>query len=266
MDRITWWREWSEDIAARPEAERPGLGAVPPIPSHLVELLDDVETRFQALRTAPGWPDPHAQPGAGAPGSQPAEAEYGHTSDPARYRLLHERGMAWADTLLARGLATATLTDARWRHDTDPLQQGRSLRLASRAAGALDLFLRERQVDLDQSDASAPLPILEIGIAHHVDAELDVDGSVDVEQIARLPECGCDACDDGSESYLQVIDERLLAVVDGSVDVTIQGDGYRLAGAEGGEGTRTPSGSSVPRSLHGPPWHPEWPTRAPLSD
>ena len=35
--------------------------------------------------------------------------------------------------------------------------------------------------------------------------------------LTMLPECGCDACDDGSDYYLRELDEHILAVVIGEL-------------------------------------------------
>jgi hypothetical protein len=140
----------------------------------------------------PSWPDPH-------PGGAPAhDEEYSRVTDPERYRVVPARGRAWAARL-------AELPGVR----VEPVDHG--VRLTSSRPETLPLLLLERDM---WPDGRQTWPaVLWISV---VRPEIVVD---------RQPDCGCDACDSGSEDLLTAVDRAVGAVVGGPF-VALRGAGW----------------------------------------
>lgn len=166
-------------------------------------LLEAVDRAFAVTgRDTPPWPDPHPDRAA------PAEEEYSRLLDPGKYLILAARAEAWAQALTGTGLAVRhdpPVADVRWEPaqgdgPVPPLHEPtRAIRLDPQQPGAWPLLLCLGAIQ---------------GVADGVVA-VGVDDPV--RRLASLPDCGCDACDDGSESLLQVLDEWLVGVVTGGV-------------------------------------------------
>ncbi|WP_420865007.1 DUF6226 family protein [Brachybacterium paraconglomeratum] len=45
--------------------------------------------------------------------------------------------------------------------------------------------------------------------------------------VETIPDCGCDACDSGSRNLLELLDQVILSIVDGSYEALISPDGRR---------------------------------------
>jgi hypothetical protein len=158
-------------------------------------LLTDVAAAFAVTGAGtPPWPDPHED-------GEVRDAEYERCTDPAKYRVLAARVEAWTQVLRERGLAGRDLLPGPagqlWRGAPDAeLTEVRRLRPAA-GEGAVPLLFGFGAID------GVPRTSLTVGA-----------GEPAVE-VALLPDCGCDACDDGSEPLLEVLDETVLAVVTG---------------------------------------------------
>lgn len=133
----------------------------------------------------PSWPDPH--PGL----ARPREEEYSRLTDPERYRIVHARARTWARVLVDALDVVA-----------DHLPGG--VRLACRTDGTAPLLLMLDEVEL---------PVLRLCVAD------------ESWVLAQLPDCGCDACDDGSAGLLRAIDEMVTGYVAGPA-VLMRGDGW----------------------------------------
>lgn len=170
-------------------------------------LQAEVDERY-AARGLPGWPDPH--PG----GTEPRPEEYSHLTAPERYRILHERARAWADVLaslpgvraevLGAGRVGAPTPRALDRYD-------RGVLLRCDRPGTLPLLLLERDAPvIDPDPALGPDPTIAVlGMAV---ADPDT-------VIEALPDCGCDACDPGSQHLLDTVDDAVAHVVGGPMAV-----------------------------------------------
>lgn len=155
----------------------------------------------------PSWPDPH--PGR----TEPAEDEYSRVTDPERYRVVHARAHAWTDHLgTLDAVDVDTLAPVPGAREGRPGSFDRGVRLSSRRPGTLSLLLLERDV---------PHPVLHIGVVRP-EVVLEV-----------LPDCGCDACDSGSEDLLGAIDDTISRVVGGPF-VVLQGRGWHARWHPGG--------------------------------
>jgi hypothetical protein len=141
--------------------------------------------------TTPPWPDPHPDL------RSPREEEYSRCLDPAKYRIVAARVEAWVQTLTGLGLAVVEETPdpkAGWQ-DPPRVKVDRAIWLRQVRAGAIPLLVGFRALD------GAPDAIVTVGVGEPA------------VQLTRLPFCGCDACDDGSDYLLRELDKHILAVV-----------------------------------------------------
>lgn len=186
----------------------------------LGELRAQVAASYDRLGM-PSWPNPH--PGM----ASPLEDEYSRVTEPERYRIVHARARVWAETLgdvlrvAVQPLAPAPLDD---EGHLGPFDRG--VRLTSPRPGTLPLLLLER--DGRWRGVEASVAVLHISV---------VRPEVAVEMV---PDCGCDACDLGSDDLLHVIDETIGHVVGGPF-VALRGKGWHArwhpdGGASGGTG------------------------------
>ena len=153
------------------------------------------------------WPDPH-------PDRSPRDEEYSRLSDPAKWRIVGARADAWAVALVGAGVADDDHgSEVRWAPATR-LAVSRTHRVVPRAAGALPLVI-----------ARGPLGPVD-------DACVTLGAGDPAVCITSIPDCGCDACDSGSQDVLDELDEYMFGVVSGafrrlwSVDreITVIGD------------------------------------------
>jgi hypothetical protein len=151
-------------------------------------LKGQVASRFERLGL-PTWPDPHPDL------ARPGEEEYSRVTDPGRYGTVHVRARVWVEVLeAALGAKSVALTP-----DGHPFARG--VRITPPTAGALPLLLLER--DVPTGPGEVPLPVLAIAVARP-----DV-------VIETQPDCGCDACDSGSDQLIEAIDAAIGQVVGG---------------------------------------------------
>ncbi|MFD8571126.1 DUF6226 family protein [Streptomyces sp. NPDC059639] len=189
------------------------------------ELREAVEAEFADTGAdTPAWGDPH-------PDRAALDEEYSRCLDPGKYRILAARADAWTRVLCGRGLATAEPggdPGVLWRHTPDvPLDDPVLLRPAR--ADAVPLVFGFGAID------DVPRTVLAVGAG---------EPAVLVE---RVPDCGCDACDDGSAGLLELLDDAVIAVVTGAFVHIDAGPGRRII--DTGE---TSSASNWPPSAERP--------------
>lgn len=162
------------------------------------ELKARIGARFDRL-DPPSWPDPHPDRLDRPPGDD----EYSRLTDPGRYVVVHARARAWAEEL-------RDVLGARVDRLPPPPDDGavgsrrafdRGVRVTSPRPGTLPLLLLER--DVREGPQAEPLSVLVLAVAR---PEVEVD---------TFPDCGCDACDDGSAPLLEALDESIGHVVGG---------------------------------------------------
>jgi len=184
--------------------------------------VSEVRTRVAASYDRlgmPSWPDPH--PG----GTSPADEEYSRVSAPDRYRIVHARATAWVESLSAVPGIVAELVAPVELDGAEQLGQvTRAVRLSSDRPATLPLLLVTREVPV----ADGRLVVLRICAAH---------ASVVLEM---LPDCGCDACDSGSDDLLAAVDDTISDFVSGP-SVMLRGPGWYAnwkpgGGSTGGDG------------------------------
>lgn len=190
--------------------------------------LDAVRARVAAGYSRldlPSWPDPH--PGM----TSPAAEEYSRVSAPERYRIVQARASAWVDALGAvPGIEVEPLGPAALAGAAPLGHATRAVRLSSTRPATSSLLLVTRQVPL--TGAAGVLTVLHICVAQP---------SV---VLAMLPDCGCDACDRGSQDLLEAVDDIIGDVV-GGPSVALRGPGWHAdwrpgGGASGGAGDGPP--------------------------
>jgi hypothetical protein len=162
------------------------------------ELFELVERVFERQSLGlDSWPDPH-------PDRQPAEGEYSRVTNAERYRIIGTRADAWAAAAVQLGLAVS-LDHVEW---ADPPQTDfrRPFMVAPTAVGALAVVIaRSRLGDCD-------------------DAGLTLGAGSPAVAIDFFPDCGCDACDSGSQDLLDAVDLCFHAIVTGRYRRLSKGD------------------------------------------
>lgn len=179
----------------------------------LVELHERVVAAYDQLGL-PSWPDPH--PGT----TSPRDDEYSRVTQPQRYRIVQARSRVWANALAdVPGVKSETLDPTPLIGEGEPGSFDRAIRLSSVRPSTLPLFLLEHSVGLRES--ADALPVLHICVV------------VPEITIARVPECGCDACDSGSAELLRTVDDAIGHVV-GTSFVVLRSDGWQAQWHPGG--------------------------------
>jgi Family of unknown function (DUF6226) len=178
--------------------------------------VEDLQAAVDAafLLTSRGsapWPDPYPEPDRS---SVPDDVHSRLTNLP-KWRILGSRTDAWLIALADAGIALierdATVT---WETQPDPVMS-RAERAVPFAVGALQLAVAHSQIG-DVDDAGV---VLGVGDP--------------AERVNWFSDCGCDACDSGSQNELHHLAAHLLGVVTGSFRrlsrgervITVIGDG-----------------------------------------
>jgi hypothetical protein len=137
------------------------------------------------------WPDPH-------PDRSPLDAEYSRLLDPAKWRIIGARADAWLDAIVDTGLATVRHDMAvEWAAPPGPTIT-RTDRAVPIADAALPVVLARSRID-DVDDAGVVLGVGDPAVC-----------------VSWFPECGCDACDSGSQDELDRLDDHVLGIVRGT--------------------------------------------------
>lgn len=139
------------------------------------------------------------------PWAEPAPEAYGRVSNPERYRTLHQRGRDVLDRLTAEfDVERADVTG----QESSPLP-------SDAAAPAVRLTPRDaRAGPLAMVFTGFPGLAVRCGRWHR----------------SRLPDCGCDACDEDPGELLEQLEACVSALVSGNFSerLTRQGDAWRV--------------------------------------
>lgn len=176
----------------------------------LEELLAAVDAAFAiTARDHAPWADPH-------PDRTARDEEYSRVTDPAKWRIVGARAEAWMVAVVDAGLAVVETPPAVvWASPPGPVIT-RTERVVPFAVGAIPLLVaRTRFGNVDDTGV--------------------VLGAGDpVEPLELFPDCGCDACDSGSQDELDRLDLHVLSVVLGTFrrltrgerTITVLADGW----------------------------------------
>ncbi len=164
------------------------------------ELLAAVDAAFEATgRGMASWADPH-------PDRSPLAEEYSRLTDPSKWRIIGARADAWVVALVDARLAKVERsTEIRWRTLPGTVVS-RTDRVVPRAAGALPLVVARSRLGA-VGDAGVTLGVGDPAVC-----------------VTWLPQCGCDACDSGSQDVLDELDVNMLGIVSGAFRRLSSGD------------------------------------------
>lgn len=165
------------------------------------EVFEAVERAFgrTAADLAP-WPDPH-------PDRHPSDDEYSRVTAAGRYRIIGARADAWAEALIELGLGSHGGPVEWIRPPRTDLS--RVVTIVPNVESALTVVIaRSRLGDADDAD----------------DAGLTLGAGWPADVVDWLPDCGCDACDSGSQNEIDAVDQYLHAIVTGRFRRLRQGD------------------------------------------
>lgn len=179
------------------------------------ELLAAVDRAFDpGARGLSAWPDPRPFD------SSPTEEEYSRVTNVERFRLIGCRADAWIGVLESAGLAVADRNAVvEWRAAPGPVITRTDV-VRPVATGALPLVVSRSSID----------GAAEVGV---------VLGAGDpAVSVGCVPQCGCDACDSGSQNELDELDRMFVSVVTGAFrrlelgdrDITVEADGWSASG------------------------------------
>jgi hypothetical protein len=164
------------------------------------ELFDAVEEAFAVTGHgfAP-WADPH-------PDRRPRDEEYSRLSDPAKWRIIGARADAWLSVLVDTGLAHVERgAQIHWKVAPTPVVS-RADRAVPFTAGALPLIVARSQLG----------PVDDAGVT--------LGAGDPAVRVTWIPDCGCDACDSGSQDVLDELDQHIFGVVSGAFRRLWSGD------------------------------------------
>jgi hypothetical protein len=164
------------------------------------ELIARVDAAFAVTgHGLAGWPDPH-------PDRSPCDEEYSRLSDPAKWRIVGARADAWLMTLVQTGLAVVDHgAQVQWRVPPTTVVS-RTDRVVPYVSGALPLVVARSQLGA-VDDAGVTLGVGDPAVC-----------------VTWIPDCGCDACDSGSQDVLDELDEYVFGVVSGAFRRLWSGD------------------------------------------
>lgn len=182
------------------------------------EIRAAVDAAFRTTgRILDPWADPHAQPHS-PDRWDAAEAEYSRCLDPAKWRVVDARFDAWQIALSGLGLASVERDVGIEQVGEWHTRLGRADRIVPVRPGALPIVGLLTRVamaggthqsdDIVRTQRTAPTDQIGGGVTVGVG-----DPAV---LVAILPDCGCDACDSGSQAELDQMGEYLLDVVTGN--------------------------------------------------
>ncbi|MBF4163394.1 DUF6226 family protein [Nocardioides acrostichi] len=161
-------------------------------------LLAAVDAAFVVTGAdTPPWPDPW-------PDRDVPDAAYSVVSDPAKWRYAGARAAAWSATLVELGLAVRADADPASLRQRPGIHVDAASWLRPTRPGCEPLLVR----GIEAIDGLATC--VELGLGDPAEGYLETD-------------CQCDACDWGSASLAEMIDDAFVDVVLGDVVVLVHG-------------------------------------------
>lgn len=174
-------------------------------------------------------------------------------TDHAKFDIVHARARAWINVLRRRGGSARETAEVDWATD--------------------DPFLASADHAEVLTSGVPDNPELVIGFNDYVPDDHGVDLVANVVialgdpavSLARVPDCGCDFCDYGSDVLLQQLDSLIFSIVDGSVEAQSGGQysGYRTSFDAAGE--LSGDAAHKPAKHRARPWFDDWSPR-PMQD
>ena len=158
----------------------------------LADLLNELEKTWAVTgRGLSAWPDPH-------PDRNPNDDEYSRMTDAAKWRIVGARVEAWLMALGETNLPQVERnTSVQWT-TTPRTRVSRTDRAVPHRRRAVPLVVARSMIG-DVLDAGVTLGVGDPAVC-----------------VAWLPDCGCDACDSGSQTELDLLDQIITGVVSGT--------------------------------------------------
>ncbi|MCM1010937.1 DUF6226 family protein [Brevibacterium sp. XM4083] len=252
-----WWQELRTNLARsfddRSDQRWNHAIATMPVSDRAAEMFRAVEDEFLLTGAdTPRWDDPHRNP----------DFEWGRVNGPddqadvtdhAKFDIVHARARAWINVLRRWGGSARENPEVDWATD--------------------DPFLASADHAEVITSGIPDNPELVIGFNDYVPDDHGVDLVANVVialgdpavSLARVPDCGCDFCDYGSDVLLQQLDSLIFSIVDGSVEAQSGGQysGYRTSFDAAGE--LSGDAAHKPAKHRARPWFADWSPR-PMQD
>ncbi|GAB49109.1 DUF6226 family protein [Mobilicoccus pelagius] len=204
---------------------------------------DDLLARVVRIHAADdpvSWPPPRSFD------DMPREEEYSRVTDPARYRVLRTRARAWARVLAdVPGLAVEPLEPGESDGGGLPVVEAWRVNCTRERTAVMHLLVHDAPDATLAAEDMTPHVVLAVRARPGDVPASDTGEAVDV---ALVPDCGCDACDGGSEDLLEALDRQVLDVVTGPV-VALRHPDWSALVTRSSEGVS--SGSAAPLPGHG---------------
>lgn len=188
-----------------------GVSIVVTAPVWFAAVLAEVdETFIETGRHTPAWPAPRPF------GQPPTAAEYRRCTPPGKYAILDARLTAWQQVLTTRGIVTThTVDPQQWPTPDTALESVHQL--TPTAPRALSLLVGYRTTDGSRLNINLAVTSPHLGAV----------------VFAKLPDCGCDACDNGSADLLTELDDTIRTVASGGVIHALGPSGFITRDATG---------------------------------
>lgn len=106
-----------------------------------------------------------------------------------------------------------------------------------------------------------PLTFWTVDAAEDTAASVSIGAGDPAVFLEQMPDCGCDACDSGSEDMFRVIDETVLSVVGGSLIVELNKKWLSVQSGTGSSAGGPDSRFRQTTSFHASPWSDSWDPR-----
>lgn len=217
----------------------------------LLELVEESFAEVSADLTE--WADPHYDPSAPGHRRDSEEEEYSRCPEPEKYNIALARAEAWVTVLTGLGWADVTTVTG----GVDEPGSGIEWALppwSHQAHGTLTVLH-------PTAEQAVPLVFWSID-ADEFAANVSVCAGDPAVFLDQIPDCGCDACDSGSEDLLRVIDEMALAVVGGSLIVELEKKWLSIRHGVGVQGGGPNPQFRRSASFQAQPWSRTWTPRA----
>ena len=187
----------------------------------VTELMTSVDAAFAASSTTKPWDDPN-------PGRLPSDDQYSRVTNPGKWRILGERVDAWFDAIEHHAIGTVRRgVEGVWVAQPGTVMS-RTDQVMPAVSGGLPLLIGRSRFD-NVADAGVTFGVGDPAVC-----------------VGFFPDCGCDACDSGSQDALDELDRHMVAVVGGSFrrlsrgdrEIVVDHEGRRASGRFGGLGRR----------------------------
>ncbi len=154
------------------------------------DLLQLVDRAFEVTGAdTPPWPDPH-------PERLPDDEEYSRVTNTAKWRIVSARADAWMTAFEEARIAVVEAGPVHWI-----------------AEPGIDIT----RVNIARPHVSGGLPVVfaRHAIAGVDDAVVMVGVGDPTVPFTSIPNCGCDACDSGSDDAIEQLDDYVIGIVTG---------------------------------------------------